>query len=76
MNYEDDTTVCVTFKDTTHNLGVMDLDRFSKVSLFNKELMRVYRRKMKFDDCSGLLFGSHGNQKMLKSLMMKISFSS
>ena len=50
MNYEDDTTVCVTFKDTTHNLGVIDLDRFSKVSLINKVLVRVYGRMMKFDE--------------------------
>lgn len=50
MNYEDDTTVCVTFKDTTHNLGVIDLDRFSKVSLINKALVRVYGRMMKFDE--------------------------
>ncbi|KAK9177672.1 hypothetical protein WN943_026861 [Citrus x changshan-huyou] len=41
MNYEDDTTVCVTFKDTTHNLGVIDLDRFSKVSLINKSLLHT-----------------------------------
>ncbi|KAH9724164.1 SWIM-type domain-containing protein [Citrus sinensis] len=50
MNDKDDTTVCVTFKDTTHNLGVIDLDRFSKVSLTNKVLVRVYGRMMKFDE--------------------------
>ncbi|KAL9459913.1 hypothetical protein AB3S75_003170 [Citrus x aurantiifolia] len=50
MNDKDDTTVFVTFKDTTHNLGVMDLDRFSKVSLINKVLVRVYGRMMKFDE--------------------------
>ncbi|KAL9429677.1 hypothetical protein AB3S75_031489 [Citrus x aurantiifolia] len=50
MNDKDDTTVCVTFKDTTHNLGVMDLDRFRKVSLINKVLVRVYGRMMKFDE--------------------------
>ncbi|KAH9680282.1 SWIM-type domain-containing protein [Citrus sinensis] len=47
MNDKDNTTVCVTFKDTTHNLGVMDLDRFSKVSLINKHhKMQLY--KMQF----------------------------
>lgn len=50
MNDEDDTIVYFTFKNTTHNLGVLYPDRFNRVSLINKVLVRLYGRKMKFDE--------------------------
>lgn len=50
MDDEDDIIMCVTFKDIKHNLGIMNLNRFSRVSLINKVLMRAYERKMKFDE--------------------------
>ncbi|KAL9453834.1 hypothetical protein AB3S75_009443 [Citrus x aurantiifolia] len=47
---DDNTTFYVTFKDTTHNLGVIDPDKLSRVSVINKVLMTVYGRRMTHDE--------------------------
>ncbi|KAL9447686.1 hypothetical protein AB3S75_015208 [Citrus x aurantiifolia] len=50
MDDDDNTTFYVTFKDTTHNLGVIDPDKLSRVSVINKVLMTVYGRRMTYDE--------------------------
>ncbi|KAH9662521.1 SWIM-type domain-containing protein [Citrus sinensis] len=50
MDGDDDTTMFVTYKDKTHNLGIVDRDKFSRVSVINKVMVRVYGRKMLFDE--------------------------
>ncbi|KAH9697417.1 SWIM-type domain-containing protein [Citrus sinensis] len=50
MDDDDNTTFYVTFKDTTHNLGVIDPDKLSRVSVINKVLMTVYGRRMTHDE--------------------------
>ncbi|KAH9657813.1 SWIM-type domain-containing protein [Citrus sinensis] len=50
MDDDDNTTLYVTFKDTTHNLGVIDPDKLSRVSVINKVLMTVYGRRMTHDE--------------------------
>ena len=50
MDDDDYTTFYVTFKDTTHNLGVIDPDKLSIVSVINKVLMTVYGRRMTHDE--------------------------
>ena len=50
MDDDDNTTFYVTFKDTIHNLGVIDLDKLSRVSVINKVLMTVYGRRMTHDE--------------------------
>ncbi|KAH9764284.1 SWIM-type domain-containing protein [Citrus sinensis] len=50
MDDADNTTFYVTFKDTTHNLGVIDPDKLSIVSVINKVLMTVYGRRMTHDE--------------------------
>ena len=46
MDDDSGTTIVCTFKGKTHNLGVVDRDKFSRVSLINKVLVRSYGRKI------------------------------
>lgn len=46
MDDSDGTTIVCTFNGKTHNLGVIDRDKFNRVSLINKVLVRSYGRKM------------------------------
>ncbi|KAK9188112.1 hypothetical protein WN944_019511 [Citrus x changshan-huyou] len=39
MDGDDDTTMFVTYKDKTHNLGIVDRDKFSRVSVINKVML-------------------------------------
>ncbi|KAL9462785.1 hypothetical protein AB3S75_000732 [Citrus x aurantiifolia] len=50
MDKDDDATIFVTYKDKTHNLGIIDRDKFSRVSVINKVMVRVYGRKMLFEE--------------------------
>ncbi|KAH9667976.1 hypothetical protein KPL70_021250 [Citrus sinensis] len=50
MDGDDDTIMLVSYKDKTHNLGIVDRDKFSRVSVINKVMVRVYGRKMLFDE--------------------------
>lgn len=50
MDDDDITTVLCTFKGKTYNVGVIDPDKFSRVSVINKVLVRVYGRKMRPDE--------------------------
>ncbi|KAL9437510.1 hypothetical protein AB3S75_023387 [Citrus x aurantiifolia] len=59
----------VTFKDTAHNLGVIDPDKLSRVSIMNKVLMRVHGRRMTPDKKFNLnvcLFGYLGSRRKFR----------
>lgn len=50
MDDDDNTTFYVTFKDTTHNLGVIDPDELSRASIINRVMLRVNGRRMTPDE--------------------------
>lgn len=50
MDDDNNTTFYITFKDTTHYLGVIDLDKLSRVCIIIKVLIRVYARRMTPDE--------------------------
>ena len=50
IDKDDATAIFVNYKDKTHNLGIIDRDKFSRVSVINKVMVRVYGRKMLFEE--------------------------
>lgn len=69
----------VTFKDTAHNLGVIDPDKLSRVSIMNKVLMRVHGRRMTPDkkfNLSVCLYGYLGIGRKFRLWMIMTSLFS
>lgn len=50
MDKDDDTTIIVSYKDKTYNFDIINQEKFNKIFVINKVMMKMYRRKMLFDE--------------------------